>query len=78
MIARYDGEKLNDYVIEGLSESGDSTLFFDKMSYLLLRVGWMVAHRLMQKTDILCIAKEKKIDSREDCSFNRENHLSRQ
>lgn len=39
MIARYHGEKLNDYVIESLvRELDDSVSFFDETSYLL-RVG---------------------------------------
>lgn len=78
MIARYHGEKLNDYVIESLvRELDDSVSFFDETSYLL-RVGWIVAHRLMQESiyveSIYIVAAEKrKLGDYEDCNLNREN-----
>lgn len=58
MIARYDGEKLTDYVIEGLSESGDSTVFFEQ-NELFTTTCW-VNDGSSIKTDIHGLRKKRK------------------
>lgn len=57
MIARYDGEKLNGYVIEGLAiraRPGDSAFLRQSELFTARRVGRAVARRLMARAERIC------------------------